>query len=51
MRKLITILQLYGNLKVILDINLSNRKLSKNIIYRFSISIFTLGKMLPLAPR
>ena len=44
MRKLITILKLYGNSKVILDINLSNCQLSKNIIYRISISTLILGK-------
>ena len=44
MKRLITILQLYGNLKVILDINLLNRQLSNNIINRISSSTFVLGK-------
>ena len=44
MKRLITILQLYGNLKVIFDINLLNRQLSNNIINRISSSTFVLGK-------
>ena len=48
MRKLITILQLYSNLKVILDTNLSNHQLSNNIINRISISTFIFGKGCPL---
>ena len=48
MGKLITILRLYGNLKVILDSNLLNRQLSNNIINRISMSTFILGKGCPL---
>ena len=48
MRKLITILKLFGNLKVLFDSNLLNRQLSNNIINRISISTFILGKGCPL---
>ena len=48
MRKLITILKLFGNLKVLFDSNLLNRQFSNNIINRISISTFILGKGCPL---
>ena len=48
MRKLITILQLYDDFKVILDSNLLSRQLSNNSINRISISTFILGKGCPL---